>query len=439
MKPGMRRNIARGTGTLFWAAVLAMAGWGLKSDQGSSSAPIAKTMAMHWLGAQDHVIAADPTGQLKVHDPVFYQDAEGGWSQIGYVESDSVAGDTGTSADSAATVAIAWNSRDIPPSACRLELYRSSGRLEDVIAVMLPDQQRQKMIDRIKVAMAQHGDQLTAAYLPLVQRSLQASLPVIEDEFRLSVGRHRDEVDSLLGRWNDQVLEDRLIPMARREILPIVRKHGEPQAEAIGRELWDKASLWRFGWRAVYDRSPLPKKDLLQEEWDRFVQEQAVPVFESHMDEIADAVQQIVIDVAGNPNIRSELSEVAGQIAADPETRDLVRTILKETFVENQQLRMVWTEIWTGDEARSAFDLTSDRLEPVARQIGDDLFGTREGGINPNFARVLRNQILGKDRRWIVARAVSPSDADATTDPPRITMATETMPYPIVHLADPKN
>jgi hypothetical protein len=38
-------------------------------------------------------------------------------------------------------------------------------------------------------------------------------------------------------------------------------------------------------------------------------------------------------------------------------------------------------------------------------RIGELLFGTRDGGVTPEFARVLRNQILGKDKRWLVLEA----------------------------------
>ena len=190
--------------------------------------------------------------------------------------------------------------------------------------------------------MAIHGEELSAAFVPLVQKTVQQSLPVIEDEFRRVSQRHRGEIDQLAEKWNQEVVNERLIPLARREIMPIVRKHGEPVAEEIGRELWDRASLWRFGWRAVYDKTPLPQKNLVQGEWDRFVQREAIPVFESRMDEIVVAVQRVVTDVAANQTVRSELADVADGLAADPETQNLVREILKETLVDNQRLRDVW-------------------------------------------------------------------------------------------------
>lgn len=416
------RNVLRTLGVSVWAiaigAILIGAGRVNRSTSQSS------TSLLHYLaGPSDKIVAADPTSRLRTHDPVFYADQTGHWIQIGYVE--STAGET---------VTLAWHAADVDPQSVSLSQYRSSGRLEDVIAMMLPPDQRERIAARLSEGMAQHGDDLAGAFVPLVQRSFADSLPVIESEFRASVARHRGEFDALAAKYNDKVIRDRLIPLARREIVPIVRQHGQPPAEEIGRELWDQASIWRFGWRAVYDRSPLPKKDLLQEEWDRFVDEQAVPIFESHMDDVVVAVQQILTDVANNEAVRSELTGAAAEIAADAQVQALVREILKETFVDNAKLHDVWTRVWTSDDARAAFDMAGDRLEPVARSIGDDLFGTREGGINPNFARVLRNQILGKDRRWIIATSNNSNTNSSVF--PVIQPATRPMAYPIVYLAD---
>ncbi len=407
------------------------------SSPSATNEPIYRVVLGYVGGPSATLRAVDPTARLKKNDPVFFQSDAGVWSQIGYVRSvESVPESASTTTGpSIPTVTIAWHPRDPSSANCQLIQYRSSGRLEDIVALMLPGDQRARIADQIGAAMADHGEQLSAAYVPLVQQTLQKSLPVIEEEFRLSVARHRIEMDAILSRWKEQILEKRLVPLARREIIPIVRTHAEPQVEQIGRELWDKASLWRFAWRAMYDRSPLPKQDLVQDEWDRFVEEQAIPVFEAHMDDIVVAVQRIITDVAANDQVRAELSGVAGEIAVDPETRDLVRKILKETFVDNDRLRTVWTEVWTSDEARRAFAMTSDRLEPVVRKIGDEMFGTRENGINPNFARLLRNQILGKDRRWIVA---VPTNAISSTSNPVITASDEAMPYPMVYMADEK-
>ncbi len=425
----INRPALRVLGTVFWIAAVAGLYAATRAPAIGGAGQSDLSLGDYFAGAVARIEAADLSGQLQIQDPVFFQDDRGEWSQVGYVDS--------VMPGSPANVTLTWYARDVSPEQCRLVHHHNSGRLDDVVATMLPPEIRSQIKQRMEAAMREHGDELSEAFVPLVEASLRNSLPVIEDEFRRSIERHRPEINQLGQRWNDEVVEERLIPLAQREILPIVRKHGEPTAEQIGRELWDRASLWRFGWRVVYDRSPLPDRNLVQEEWDRFVDQEAIPVFERHMDDIVVTVQRILSDVAANDAVRRELADVAGGLAADPQTRKLVREILKETLVENAKLRSVWSDVWTSDEAQQALEMAGDRLEPVVRQIGDDLFGNEREGINPNFARVLRNQILRKDRSWIVAESVGGAGRDTADAIATIEPARESMPYPIVYLADP--
>ncbi|MFN9718506.1 MAG: hypothetical protein ACK58L_07425, partial [Planctomycetota bacterium] len=68
------------------------------------------------------------------------------------------------------------------------------------------------------------------------------------------------------------------------------------------------------------------------------------------------------------------------------------------------------------------------------------LIGVKSEGITPEFSRVLRNQILMKDRRWLIVIPASESAAE-TQDPPanefrslpqiKIVPATSSMPFPL--------
>lgn len=363
----------------------------------------------------------DTSSKLQQGDPVFLADDQGAFHQSGHVS--SIIDDS-----EQRRVQITWYDSAVSADACQMFQHHSTGRLSEVVETLLPPEKQKRIRDQMAIAMAAHGDELSNAFVPLVEDSLKRALPVIEDEFRRAVARHRSEIDAAALRWNDELVHGRLIPMARREILPIVKKHGLPPAEKIGREIWDRASLFRFGWRAIYDKAPLPQKDLVREEWQRFVEQEAVPVMEKHMDEIVVAIQRSVRDISTSPAVRKELAGVAEEIASDPKSRQLIQTILKETFVENQKLSDVWREVWSSDQAKEAFDIAGDRLEPVVRVIGDEIFGSEKDGIDPNFARVLRSQILRKDRRWIVAWHTG-------ADNGIIEVATKSMPYPIVYIA----
>ena len=420
----MNRSSLRAVGIAFWlfAVIAVAAATQRQPDPSRSSQASALDYLVH---RAERIEVVDASGQVRLNDPVFFESANGSWSQVGHI-------DAAFAADPNRFV-LSWYGTEIVGSRFQLTAYRNSGKLDDVIATMFPAEKRQQIQLRLAEVLEVHGEELMTSLLPLAQQALQESLPVIEAEFRASTQRHQAEIDLLIERWNDDLVKERLIPLARREVMPIVRTHGQPIAETIGRELWDRASIWSFGWRAAYDKSPLPRRDLVQQEWDRFVEQDAIPVFDQHMDEIANAVQKMIAEIAAEKGVTDELAAVAISIASDPEAIRLFRDILRESIVDNPQLRQVWRQVWESDQAQSALDLAGQRLEPVVRQIGDDLFGTREEGINPDFARVLRNQILGKDRRWIVATQLDHSDPTAKLV---IQPSDRTMTYPMIYLAD---
>ncbi|WP_145386807.1 hypothetical protein [Stieleria neptunia] len=445
----MKRTNKRIVGLGFWLITLVSTGvaasrWMQTAEQGDRSQQTLASIARYVARQETQIVAIDPIARLQPGDPVFLAGEpmagkQVEFRQVGRVASiivpDSVAPDSERPGDLAAEpprggrrVSITWYDRDVPADQCQLFQHHSTGRLSEVVETLFPPTKQKVIRDQLSAAMARHGEDLSQAFIPLVEDSLRQSLPVIEDEFRLAVARHRGELDEAAQRWHDQLVQERLIPMARREILPIVKKHGQPPAEEIGREMWDRASLFRFGWRAIYDKTPLPRKDLVREEWQRFVEEEAVPVLEKHMDEVVVAIQRSLRDVSASPAIRKELAGVAEEIARDPQSRQLVQSILKETFVENERLREVWRDVWSSPKAQAAFDIAGERLEPVVRQIGDEIFGSEQDGINPDFARVLRSQILRKDRRWIVAWHTGAGNGT-------IEVARNPMPYPIVYLA----
>lgn len=399
----------------------------------------------------------DPTGWIQVDDVVFgptdevsadqpehssehsstrsSEHASNPWREIGFVSSVDVNDSLDSSAVSGNRVVVTVFDPDRWTTDATMQVHRCTGRIDEVLATLLPEDRRAALQVRLAAAMEAHLAEVTDAVLPLVMQSLQASVPLIEQGIVDSVSAHREEIDGLMSKYRSEIIQDRIVPLVRQEVIPIVRRHGQEPAEAIGREIWGKASLWRFGWRAIYDKSPLPERELVQEEWQRFVDQEVVPTMEDHLDEITDAVELILRDLVRNERIRDELVAVVETVSDDDEARTLFRTMVAEAVIDNEALHRVWTEVWSSPDAKNRLRIAGKRIEPILRQIGDEVMGTREGGIEPGFARVLRNQILGKDRSWITVR---PGVGLSSTDQiPRLTKAESFMPYPVVHLANP--
>lgn len=402
------RNRAAALGLLFWLAVLGAVVF-ISRHSGaasSSSTPPVEQLVEYFANPPLRLPARSPGSRLERGDPVFLQTVDG-WRQGGYL---------GRRDSETETIQLVWYDDQIDPRRCRLEFHHNAGRFDDVVQTLLPEEKRQRIKQRLSAAFRDHGQDITAAFRPVVEKSLRQSAPLLEDALKESIERHEDEFKAIGRRWEQEIFKARIVPVLRAEVLPIVREHGEPVAQEIGRELWDRASLWRFGWRALYDKSPLPEKDLLKEEWQRFVEGEAIPVFEAHMDDILEAQKKIFVDVSENERIRDEFEAVFKEMASDPEFQRLIKAVVREAVIDNRQLHAVWTANFKSDQARAAMELAGKRLEPIVREIGDDLFGTKQTGIDPDFARVLRNQILGKDKRWVIA---TPLAGPTGQEPPR--------------------
>ncbi|MEO9593935.1 hypothetical protein [Rhodopirellula bahusiensis] len=430
----MTTRTIRSLGAVFWIVCLVVVGGWLVASSRGGAQPLVSAV---WTPTNS-VELSDPTATLSVGDAAFAKDVSADeWHQVGHVL--RVDPDTKT-----ATLSLYepldqdretsfWDRRQ-PIEAT---LHRSSGKVDDVIATLLPRPKREQLAQKISAAMREHGEEISEAMLPLVFETVRQSLPVIESELAASLRRHDAEIETISARFREDIIQGQMVPLVRTEVLPVLRLHGRGPAEEIGREIWGKASLWRFGWRALYDSAPLPERELVREEWSRFVEEEVVPIVENHLDEIAEAVEAILRDLAANDVLRERLGDVALQIVNDDEARDLLRTIVMEAIVDNERLRQVWVNVWTSPEAREKLRAAGERLEPVIREIGDEVMGTRSDGIEPGFARVLRNQILGKDKVWITLKNESASGAHPAR-PIALRVATDFTPYPIVHLASPE-
>ncbi|WDQ16107.1 hypothetical protein [Rhodopirellula sp. P2] len=430
----MTTQTIRLLGAAFWLGCLVIGGgWLIASSRGGAR-PLVSAV---WTPTES-VVLADPTSALSVGDAAFAKDpGRDQWHQVGHVGQVNPAAKTVTLTLYAPVDLDLDNpfwDRGQPIDAT---LHRSSGKVDDVIATLLPKPKREELARKISAAMREHGEEISEAMLPLVFETFRQSLPVIESELVASLKRHDAELESITTRFREEIVQDQMVPLIRTEVLPVLRLHGREPAEVIGREIWGKASLWRFGWRALYDSAPLPERELVREEWSRFVEQEVVPIVEEHLDEITEAVEAILRDLAANEVLRDQLGKVALQIVQDDEARDLLQTIVMEAVVDNDRLRQVWVDVWTSPEAREKLRTAGERLEPIIREIGDEVMGTRRDGIEPGFARVLRNQILGKDKVWLTLKTEPRLGADPS-QPIALRVATDFTPYPIVHLASPE-
>ena len=351
-----------------------------------------------------------PAVQVAVGDAIFHETAPGVFEQVGEVrvlvdaEAHPLAARQGLA--SAATASLYPSAPPLTVDS-QLDYYVTPGSLAWVVETLLPRDRQERLVEHMRKTLAAHQNEIVAAARPVVEAALVDAVAIVHEDLDAALARHARELEALAARYQKEVVERELAPLLGEEVMPIIRQRAQPLLSSVGRELWERLSLWRFGWRFVYDRSPLPDQSLTEQEWDRFVKEDAMPVLATHTQEFVEVLRQISDDVANNERVRKTLAATFERVLTDPELRRVTRQILDEAILRNRRLWNSLEEHFHGDAARQAFELASARLEPTLRQMADEVLGTRESGVSPEFAHVLRNQILLKDQRWFVLRGGS--------------------------------
>jgi hypothetical protein len=410
-----------GIGLVTWCAVIGVLGWYINVYLVRPTTTGHRVAADLWefASAERRVVSVrlDPSWPIAVGDPIYRVDGPDRIDRVGEIRRVVPSAERARRGGDVAPTAEALLYPHAPPvcSMSYLTYYETPTSLAWVMETMLPPAKRARIAEEVMASYQDYHAEILEAIEPLVVSGFRDAFQIVDEDFAAAIARRRSALEQLGSRYQSQVVQQELVPLIQQEIWPIVRRHAEPLANEIGGELFQRASLWRFGWRLAYDRLPLPEKNLTRAEWTRFVQEEAIPVLQRHATDFIHVQQQILEEIGDNPRVRTAVRRNLVQVVDDPEFREIVWDIFREVILDNPRLHQRLEMHWSGAEAQRAKQLAASYAEPSVRRIGDILLGTREDGISPEFAQVLRNQILDKDCRWLVLH--SPPSATPITNP----------------------
>ena len=296
-----------------------------------------------------------------------------------------------------------------------VEVHQAGRSAEWVARTMMPAKTRKEIVRLISQAWTTNEEDLKDLFTPLIRDSVADASQIVKEDLKKAIANHQTQIEELTVRYRDQLVKKEILPLIRDEIWPIVQEEAQPLAEDIGEEIWDEVSVWRFGWRYLYDKSPLPEKQLTEKEFTRFAEKNAVPILEEHLEDFIEVQKSLLTKISANEKVKETFSKSASVVFNDPKFRELVTSIFREVLVDNDRLTNALSEKWKSPEARQAVERANQRLDPVVTKIGSTLFGSTQTAITPEFARVLRNKVLHKDERWLTLH----TEANGNRDPQR--------------------
>lgn len=422
-----------GSGAAIW---LAFHNTGAKEQ--ASVKQVASEIGQWIVGARSEQVAWSKTPiLLSPGDPILMRQSDGGYRQVGKVRNHFSAEPKEAYTRQASLVfydSIAIET----PHGFELHYYSTPTSLEWVVRTMVTPERQQEIAKLIADDWKSHREEVLTQLQPVMEKSLVHALNAIEAELPEIIQGHRSEFGQLADRYQSEIIRRQIVPLVRGEILPIVEEEITPMASELGQKLWDRFSLWSFTWRYLYDVSPLPEKNAVKTEFDRFLDQEVKPQLESRSDQFVAVTQRIISRVSKNEKVRAVIRENLRKVSSDPELQAIIWSVVQESIVQNEKLKSSLRDYWKSEEVQDALLVANIRFEPTARAIGDAIFGSRDKGITAEFSRVLRSQILQKDRRWLVVVPLDDNlpeqqtkDALYPVNSLHIIIANDTMDFPI--------
>jgi hypothetical protein len=310
----------------------------------------------------------------------------------------------------AGTVAIqiAWRGAQPPGlETARWRLHRASNSLGWLAAELLPPHElealRTSLIDRFARQQPMLQQELEEVFVSAVRQLA----PHFQQQLQKALRDQEAQLEALAAEYQQRIWQGRFLPALQTELWPSLQHHLTPVATVIGRQLWERVSLWRFTWRMLYDQTPLPKRQLVETEFERFMEQEGVPVLAANTEQLLEALGEVVIDLRESPKLRAVLRETLRDLLDDPQLRQLLISTLQRVSQDDGSLRELIDQELSSRAAQRLRWRLERVLDPWLREAGAKLLGDPQGGLTPQFAALLRSQVLLKDRSWIV---IEPSE-----------------------------
>src|SRR5262249_35806232 len=151
--------------------------------------------------------------------------------------------------------------------------------------------------------LGQNGDLVARALRPLADEILGHSMSVLEKNLAPALQKHEAEIKRVLG--NDRtILKNDLLPVLKERLGPKAQGKLRTIFKPIGRELWVELPMWSVSWRALVDSLPGNRDSYLDEYWQRFLDDKAIPIVAAHEDEIVKACGELAEEGAKDPKVR---------------------------------------------------------------------------------------------------------------------------------------
>jgi hypothetical protein len=387
-------------GVAIWGTILATgAVWGGRTSTGASWFQLAGRVGDYLLTPSREFTARVPENiSIEVRDPVFYKSSNQAVPRLvgEVIQVDRINNENRVS------ISLYGSSRfDRPAESLTITAHQSDLSGIGAIRLLLPPAKQQELADDLAMAWNERKEETLTTLAPAFKLMMEEVYPVLEEEVEKSVVRHGEDFRSILDRHHRDYWSAEFGQLAKDVAWPLVRTQAQPVVDSMAGEIWQRVSVWRLGWRYLADKIGVGG-DSLEKEWNRFVAEDALPIIEGRMTELADVASSVVSEASADPRVQETLRISLDRLVQDPQVQSLMGQVAREVLLDNEAVGEAISRGFERPAVQGAVQEVLSQWEPVAVSVVQKIWSDPAGDISPDLARVLRSHVLGKDRRWLV-------------------------------------
>lgn len=285
----------------------------------------------------------------------------------------------------------------------RITAFSSGASIAWTYRSLLPQHVRDSITAEWGTFVRNNEQRVRDILLPVAREIMAETTPLLLAEAEAAIDRHRTELDAIVNRYRNDVLDPRLIPILERKVWPLLIQHAGPTLREAGNELWDAMPVASLAWNGVAQNFDFSKEDRVANRFERYLEDHGFPILKRRTADLQSALSGALKEAASDPEIESEIEHALVTLLSDQELRAFVLRIANEVATSPAVREAVRGRL-TAPAVVTALDQLRQELDGVFQRIGRKVVFSNEETleVHPDFARFLRTLVLKKDRRWIL-------------------------------------
>lgn len=271
-----------------------------------------------------------------------------------------------------------------------------------VVDTLLTSENLSRLAKEWNDTMLRHREEIFRLTTPIVRDVIHDVERTVDEALEPFMARHRREIQRLSNDLQEDLTSEEVSALFEKHVLPVAEKQFRPILVEIGDEIWGRLPLWSFSWRIAYQSLPLTSNDYVKERWREFAENEVRPLVLTHLEKFVAATREVARQALSKDDVKQHARSMFSKLTAHPEFQKLAQTFLKEVFLDDPRFHQRMIARVRSEQFQQALAAASVHVEPMLRRMADIVFGSRQEGITREFARVLRAQILRRDRRRFV-------------------------------------